>query len=167
MKITNETLQIEKAIFDNLVKDHKGYSKKAHQGVLEALKQYKATGKYPYNAQVKDFILSLCDIKAELHDYLETEVYLAQQDLGQEEKAKLTQDMADKGFIPCSEWKGYIGKAQLVGKKQLDWATASIDTTGKIIITNDGQDGFFIPKGKRSRGYYLRNLDEAYYKAIN
>jgi len=159
--INNKTLLAEKISFDA-----QGYTKKAMPAVLEVLKQYIATGKYPYNAQVRDFILSLCTIDANLHDYLETEVYLAQQDLRKENESKLQQEMADKGFIPAKEWKGYVGLAQLVGNVQLDWMTSNIDKIGKIVVTNDGEDGFFIPKGKRTRGYYLRSLNNAFYKPI-
>lgn len=164
--INNKTLLAEKITFDNLAKNHNGYKKKTMPAVLEALKQYKATGKYPYNAQVKEFILSLCQVDESLHDYLLTEIYLAQQDLEQEEKMKQTHEMADKGYIPACEWNGYLGGAELIGTKSMDWMTSKIATTGKIIKANNGEP-FFILKGKRSRGYYLRNLNNAFYKAIN
>ena len=132
--------------------------------VLEAMRQYTATGKYPYNAQVKDFILSEHNIDSNLHDYLLTEIYLAQQDLRSEQKAKQQHEMADKGYVPCSQINGFTGEAELIATKSRDWFTQKIATTGKIIELEDGP--FFIPKGKRTRGYYIKLLDNAFYKAI-
>lgn len=155
----------EQISFDNLAKEHQGYTKKAMPEVLQYLKDYEATGKYPYNAEVRDFILTKENIKPELHDYLETEVYLAQHDLQAEKLATHTHEMADKGYLPTSQLNGYLGQAELVATKSLDWMTQKLATTGKIITAHNGEP-FFIPKGSRTRGYYIRNLENAFYKAI-
>lgn len=167
-KTFNQKLIIERAIFDKLGKEHKGYHKAPMAEVVEALRQYKKSigeNKTAYNADVEKFILGLCEVSNELKDYLGKEVYLAQCFLMAEKKAKYKQEMADKGYTPCREWDGYEGQAQLIGKKEVDWFTASLNKIGKIIKDHTGE-AFFIPKGKRSRGYYLRNFDEGFYKAI-
>lgn len=156
----NQKLQIEKTVFDE-----QRFKKAPMPEVVQYLREYKATGKYPYNADVLKYIQSKETVSGELIDTLDTEIYLAQQFLRAEQLENKTHEMADKGFIPVKAWNGYVGRAELVGKKSLDWATTQINKVGKIIALEDG--GFFIPKGNRTRGYYLRNLDEAFYKPIN
>jgi len=174
--INTQTLKLEQNIFNELK-----FNKEPMVEVVEALRQYKATLEpkaTAYNSEVEAYIVSKekLELDSELKDYLGTEVYLAQRYLGNEARAKHAQEMADKGYIPCREWNGYEGPAELVGKKQMDWMTANINKVGKIIkslvkVEDQGRtkiyEPFFIPKGKRSRGYYLRNLDESFYKAIN
>jgi len=172
--INTQTLKLEQDIFNELK-----FNKAPMAEVVEALRQYKATlepNATAYNADVEKFILSLCKVDTDLHHYLGTEVYLAQQYLDKEAKAKHAQEMADKGYIPCREWNGYEGPAELVGKKQMDWMTVNINKVGKIIkslvkVEDQGRtkiyEPFFIPKGKRTRGYYLYNMGACFYKAIN
>jgi len=172
--INTQTLRIEQNTFNK-----SKYNKAPMAEVVEALRQYKATlepNATAYNADVEKFILSLCNVDADLHDYLGTEVYLAQKYLDKEAKAKHVQEMADKGYIPCREWNGYEGPADLVGKNDIDWMSISIKEVGKIIkslvkVEDQGRtkiyEPFFIPKGKRSRGYYLHNMGACFYKAIN
>ena len=163
--ITRQTLNLEQGIFNDLE-----YNKAPMADVVELLRQYKATlepNATAYNANVEAYIVSKAklDLDNELKDYLGKEVYLAQQYLDKEAKAKHTQEMADKGYIPCKEWKGYEGPAELVGKNDIDWMSINIKEVGKITKTGDDKP-FFIPKGKRSRGYHLHNMGACFYKAI-
>lgn len=164
----NEKLKMEKIVFDEMSKNNQGFHKKPMLEVVNYLREYKTSLEpkaVAYNSDVVSFICDKENTPDEIKDYLDTEVYLSQKFLREEAKAKHVHEMADLGYIPCREWKGYTGKAILIFPVSIDWFTGKIDKSGKIIETEDG--GFFIPKGKRSRGYYLHNLEEAFYKAIN
>jgi len=163
--INTQTLKLEQNIFNELK-----YNKEPMAEVVEALRQYKATLEpkaTAYNSEVEAYIVSKekLELDSELKDYLGTEVYLAQQYLDKEAQAKHAQEMADKGYIPCREWNGYEGPAELVGKNDIDWMSINIKEVGKITKTGDDKP-FFIPKGKRTRGYYLHNMGTCFYKAI-
>jgi hypothetical protein len=59
----------------------------------------------------------------------------------------------------------YRGAVKLKASKDMEWITVKIETTGKIVDTGEKKDAFFIPKGKRSRGYYFQCLS-GYWKPI-
>jgi hypothetical protein len=142
------------------------YKKKAMPEALNYLKEYKATGKYPYNAQVVEYIMERETIDADLKDYLDTEVYLAQHDLRSEKEEEQEVEMRKEGYIPLKEVGNFTGKCLFTGKRSLDWLTNKVDMEGKIIKAHNGAP-FFIPKGKRTRGYYLAGIDNGFYKPLN
>lgn len=152
----------EKKDFDS--RNVGSYKKPSMPEVLMYLKEYIATGEYPYNARVAKYILSKEAVPDDLKDYLETEVYLAQKDLKEEKGALLDNKMLGEGFLKISWNTEYRGNAELIAKKDVDLMSTKISLTGKIISDSRGTP-FFIPKGKRSRGYSFVGL-EGYYKPI-
>lgn len=144
-----------------------GYDKKAIPEVLQYLKDYKATGKYPYNNDVENYILSKEDVSSDIEKYLKTEIYLAQQDLRAEKDKEKEQEMLKIGFLPLSEVGDFTGPCLFIGTKDIDWMSAKIKKEGKITKTPKG-DPFFIPKGNRTRGYYCNDMSiSGFYKPLN
>lgn len=67
--------------------------------------------KYPYNADILDFILEKESIPQELQDHLKTEIYLSQQQLAREREKELEEDLQRKGFVRINpQDKGLDGK---------------------------------------------------------
>ena len=174
-----QKLREAKKEFDELNKEHKGYHKKAMPEVKEYNLLYrKETGKYPYNASIKDFIIKKNDLALdnELLDYLETEVYLSQHDIDEDEKQAYTDKMLASGWKKLTRETEYRGKILLQAKKSTDWLTQSIEQEAKIIESVIGYEKdtkaritvlFIIPKGKRSRGWYVSSLENAFYKPLS
>lgn len=131
---------------------------------LAYLDAFIATREYPYNAQVAKYIKSKEEIPAELNEYLDTEIYLAQQTRRRREGAKKDEEMRAQGYEKITTSVEYRGQAVIVAKKDMDWMSAKIETEGKIIEDSRGYP-FFIPKGKRTRGYSFLGID-GYYKQI-
>lgn len=124
-----------------------------------------------YNSQIADAIM--VDTGYTDKDKLETLVFLAHKAFGKERRDARDAEMMAEGWsvIPSYETRGrdippisYRGAAMLCAKKSVDWMTSKLEMAGKIISDARG-DAFFIPKGKRSRGYYMPMLD-GYYKPI-
>lgn len=140
------------------------YKRHALPEVLAYLKAYIAMGPYPYNAEVVKFILSKETVEPALHDYLDTEVYLAQHDLTAERDAARDAEMTAQGYLKLKPELEYRGPARIVAKKDADIFTRKVESVGKIV---DGGNGyaFFIPKGRRTRGYSLFDL-KGYYQPI-
>jgi hypothetical protein len=52
-----------------------------------------------------------------------------------------------------------------VAKYTNDWMANKIAQTCKIITSGDGYP-FIVAKGKRSRGWYIHDLENAFYKPV-
>ena len=124
----------------------------------------------PYLSQIQKYILLKEKIPTDLHDQLYTEIYLANAQEERETEAQKDIEMLNKGFlkipkptidVPKFEYRGQI---EIIATREADWMTRRITTTGKIITDGRGE-AFFVPKGKRSRGYVFQLL-EGYYKII-
>lgn len=167
----NELLKKEKAIFDEMAKEHKGYDKTAYAVIVAFNKRYRATypDKYPYNDSIVDFILSQVDVVSELIDYLKTEVYLSQRFIEDEKKNQEEIKMAEKGFIRIKldtikdipvQGRAVIFHGGIFGRQEIKTK----------IIENKGS-AFFLPGKARRRGYSAFTLATsdypAYYKIIN
>ena len=167
MQTFNEKLQEHKQIYDT---SEKCWEKQSMPEVKAYNLQYrKVSGLYPYNAQIEEYILTKEKVSTELIDHLGMEIYLSQQDIRADEKKAQDEKMIAEGWIPIPHERGeictYRGKAMLKATQSIDWLTAGIEKEGTIVDTPDKNYSFFIPKGKRSRGYYLENLS-GYYKPI-
>lgn len=172
MNTFEQKLREAKTSFDERAKEHQGYKSKAMIEVLAYNKQAKAENseKYSYNSAIVDYICAKETIPSDLIDYLDTEVYLSQQDLRAELKASRDSGMVAEGWLVIpkvhyAELFTYRGKAVIKATKSNDWTTNRIETEGKIITAGNGEP-FFVPKGKRTRGYYFQLL-EGYYKPLN
>jgi len=160
-------LQKEKGLF--VVLELEQYKKKAMLEVLEYLKQFekenKRENKTIYNRELEDYIKGKHKIPKELERYLETEVYLAQHDYRDEKQVMYNDKMLARGWLKLTKDVEYRGKIELSAIASLDWLTSDISQEGKLITSGNGEV-FFIPKGKRSRGYYVYSLKNAFYKII-
>lgn len=162
----------EKAIFDELKKDSKGYNKPAMVEVLEYLKQYRAEKnrgeQTVYNAELEDFIIEKekLNLSFEMKHYLGTEVYLSQKDYRAEIKKAYKEKMLKAGYIELTRDIDYRGKIELVASKEGMLGTANIEKMATIITGGDGYP-FIIPQGKRTRGWYVTSLDNAFFKPLN
>jgi hypothetical protein len=147
------------------------YQKHAMPEVLDYLKELKAKtheGKGTvFNAELGNYILDRETIEDNnLKDYLATEVYLAQQDLRAEQQQAYREHMLSMGYQELKHDVEYRGKIELVAQKSMDWFTNKISIEGTLITAGNGE-AFCIPKGRRTKGYYVRNLENAFYKPIN
>lgn len=127
----------------------------------------------PYNSQIADEIIAQEGMTPYDKDKLKTLVFLARKAFSKERRAARDASMLADGWqiipsyqnreehIPAIE---YRGAAMIRAKKHIDWMTSSFDTTGKIVDNSHGH-AFFIPKGRRTRGYAMQSLD-GYYKPI-
>lgn len=145
----------------------KDYDKQALPEVLAYLKQKKAevNGDTVFNAQLATYIAQKENVPNELLDYLNTEVYLAQHDLQKEKDNEYTAKMIQDGFTPLTSDTPYRGKIELIATKHNDWLTTNISQEATLKMLPDGHL-FVIPKGNRTRGYFVRNLEQAFYKPL-
>ena len=126
-----------------------------------------------YLAKIADGMMK--ETGAENRENIEKIAYVGGKEIEKQEQAKKDADMVAQGWrvIPSIESARiadpftYRGPAMLKASKDIDWLSCAIETTGKIISSqiNDHEVPFFIPKGKRSRGYYLQTLT-GYWKPL-
>jgi len=124
-----------------------------------------------YFSTIQSYVLSKENIPDELHEQLHREIYLAnhQEDRAKEQAKDI--EMFANGYLKIPKPRRdepkfeYRGNIEIVASKDNDMFTHRIVTTGKIITDGRGE-AFFIPKGKRSRGYTFQLLN-GYYKLIN
>lgn len=143
------------------------FKKKAMPEVLQYLKDYKKEigDKTAYNSDIIAYINTRETISEDMQDYLGTEVYLAQQDLRAEREADQESEMIAQGYIPLRDVGNFEGPCTIRGTKSISWMTKNIDMVGKM-ITADNSAPFFLPKGKRTRGYFLAGIDNGFYKPL-
>jgi hypothetical protein len=156
--ITN--LQKEKDIFNSM--EFRKYDKKA---MLEVLQYVKNNPDIKTNPPMVKFISEKENIPTELMDYLATEVYLARHDIDEEKEEIAKQKMLDMGYLPLNRDTTYRGKIELVATTNTDFFTTNISKEATIKELSDNRI-FIIPKGNRSRGWYITSLENAYYKPI-
>lgn len=170
MQTFNEKLKKQKVIFDSMAITHNGYKKTSMLEVKAYNLQYrKETGLYPYNDNIVKFITKHKAIDIDLIDHLGTEVFLSQQDIRADEKKAQDDKMIAKGWLVIPqppETCAYRGKIIIRAIKENGFLSSEIDGEGKLVDTTNNHGSFFIPKGKRSRGYYFELL-KGYYKQIN
>ena len=169
----NDKLKEAKAEFDAIVL--KKWDKKSMPEVKAYNLEYrKVSEKYPYNQAIKDYILSKETVDGDLIDYLGTEIFLSQHDIRADEDNKYKQKMLAEGWLTLSHDTAYRGKIEYIATKTNDWLTSKLSNNGTltetVIRVEKGgtriTELFLIPKGKRSRGYYVRNLDQTFYKPL-
>jgi len=121
-----------------------------------------------YNSQIVDAI----GMDENCRDNLETLVYLCRKLFRQEAKAEMENKMIAEGWLPIPSYDdevmkpfAYRGAITIKAIKEQDWCSSRIDSAGKIISDCKGK-AFFVPKGKRTRGYYFQSL-KGYYKTTN
>lgn len=145
------------------------YKKKALSQILEYLKEEKkkVNNKTVYNSQLRDLIIKRENIENEdLIEYLATEVFLAQHDLVNEELEEYKKQMEAQGYKQLTEKIEYRGKIELIAQKTTDYLTRPISINATIKELPNGRL-FIIPKGNRTRGYYVSSLENAFYKELN
>lgn len=162
----NEKLKEAKAIFDNT--ESRKWEKKAIPEVKDYNLAYrKESGKYPYNQAIEDYILEREKVEAGLIDYLGTEIYLSQHDIDNDRKEEYKQKMLAEGWLELKHDTEYRGKIEYKATHEADIFTSKEQNTGTLVNTGDKTgECFLLPKGKRNRGYYVRNLKEAFYKPL-
>jgi hypothetical protein len=159
-------------MFETKLKEHKaifeieGYKKKAMSEVLNYLKEAKkrVDNATVYNAELTSEIMTKENLAEDYRDYVNTEVYFAQHDFRQEEEEEYKAKMTAEGWLPLTENTDYEGKCEYIATRTLDWCTSKLKNTGKLQKLESGL--FLTPKGKRTRGYYIKNLDNAFYKPL-
>lgn len=150
-----------------------GYKKQVMPEVYDYLLAYRQEHNRPYpatvyNADLERYILGAEEIPIDLQNYLGTEVYLAQKHDRKLAEQKYTEKMEAEGYLPLNNSVTYRGKIEFVAKRTMDWLTYKLPTiTGTLSETNDGNSLFIVPKGKRTRGYYVSTLEQAFYKPLN
>ena len=161
-----QKLQQHKNLFDSLTT--RKYDKKSMPEVLAYLKaeKEKNNGNTVYNQQLTDYIAKLHNVPTELIDHLNTEVYLAQHDYTEELDNIKKQKMIDSGYIPLDRHTTYRGKIELVAIKNTDFFTNNIATPATLKELSNNTL-FVVPKGRRSKGWYVENLENAFYKPLN
>ena len=164
MTLFNQQLQKHKDIFNSL--ETRKYDKKAMPEVLSYLKtEYEKTkGNTVYNRPFTDYIAKLHNTPTDLIKHLETEVYLAQHDYRDELDAIEVQKMLDAGYLPLDNNVTYRGKIELVAIKNIDWFTNNINKQATLKDTPRGL--FVVPKGNRTRGWFISSLEKAFYKPL-
>jgi len=174
MKTIKEKLKEAETIKEKAIKENGGYGMKETPHIpeiLEYLKQFreeKSRGEEQtvYNEELKEYIAEKENIPEELKRILGTEVFFAQSDYRNELKERKRKEMIKNGYLELTKDIEYRGKIELVAKYAGSWATNNIKEVCRLITSGDGYP-FIIAKGKRSRGWYVNNLEEAYYKQLS
>jgi len=130
--------------------------------------------KYYYNRALAEYNKEREQVAAELADYLDTEVYLAQHDMRAEKEAAYAADMVAQGWRKLD--KAAIDDALAAGKRLVvnatatnDWCNVKIDNIYKPHIFARGTDreqyGLMKPKA-RTHGYALYQFENAFCKLV-
>jgi len=177
MQTFNEKLQAAQAEFlKDKVGSYGNYDKRAMPEVLAHCKaaQEQDAKKYYYNRALAEYIKEREQVAAELADYLDTEVYLAQHDMRAEKEAAYAADMVAQGWRKLD--KAAIDDALAAGKRLVvnatatnDWCNVKIDNIYKPHIFARGTDreqyGLMKPKA-RTHGYALYQFENAFCKLV-
>jgi len=165
IKNMNNKLLKAKSIFEI-----EKYKKKAMPEVMAYLKEFrkvKNRGEYQtvYNSELEEYINEREKISDNLQHYLGTEVYLAQGEYRENIKQAKKEKLLSEGWSVLSEDVEYRGKIELLASVDSMLGNGNILQTCTIITDGDGKP-FIIAKGKRSRGWRISSLNEAFYKLI-
>lgn len=134
--------------------------------VWDAYKEWRMlnANAYPYNADIEQWIIEKYEIPESCFDFLGTQVYLAQQQNRRDLQNQKDSEMEQDGFTPIKWNTEYRGNVHVRAIKDNDFMSSKIEQYGKFVDAQSG-GGFFIPKGRRTRGFRLQSL-KGYYKAI-
>jgi hypothetical protein len=151
-------------------KGYGDYSKPVMDEVYKYQKQFRIENNRPvgtiYNNELENYVIEKENIPVELQEYIKVEVYLSQQKEHKEDKEKNVENMKNQGWLVLDRDVKYRGKIKFIGSVVQDWFTSKIEKEGKLIDGDEGR-AFIIPKGKRSRGYYVALLENAFYKQLS
>lgn len=174
MQTFNQKLAEAKAEFYAAVS--RKYERHAIPEVLEHCRNAQAADaeKYSYNRALVEYIKEREEVAAELEDYLDREVYLAQHDIRSEKRAQNEAAMLaagwrklDKSAIDDALAQGL--RLQVNATANNDWMTVKIDNIYKPHIFAKGTDreeyGLMNPKA-RTCGYSLNQFDNAFCKLV-
>ena len=168
MTTFNEKLKAAKKEFDGGAH----YDKPSMREVLDYCKQAQAADgkKYYYNRALADYIKEREQVDADMADYLDTEVYLAQHDIRGESKAAHEAEMIAAGWRKLD--KAAVDDALAQGMKlevnataSNDWFEVKVERVYKPHIFGDGQYGLMKPKA-RTHGYALHQFDNAFCRLV-
>ncbi len=170
MQTFNQKLQHQKNIFETIplpVGYKTKFDKSSMPEILEYLKieKNKKNGGTVYNAELVSLIAKAENVPSGLLDYLGTEVYLAQHDYTDMKEREYTDKMVALGYIKLVPQCTYRGKIELVANINSDWFTNKIAQEAKVITAGNGT-AFVVPKGRRSLGWYVHSLENAFYKPL-
>lgn len=164
----NDALQAARTVWEDADsrRSSGSYDADAIPEVWAAYKEWRAENPdaYPYNADIEKWIVEKYGVREELADHLGTQVYLAQQQNRREKEAARDTEMAADGFMPIKWDTEYRGEVHVRARKETDFMSSNVSEYGKFVDGGNG-GGFFIPKGRRTRGFTLQSL-KGYYKPI-
>lgn len=144
------------------------YKKHAMPEVLAYYKLWHTEhpGQFCYNAMLVDYIKAHEDVSNDTDNHLGTEVYLAAHDVREEKHLQRDAEMFNAGYQKISPDVEYRGKIEVQAVQTSDWFTNKVAITGKLITDGRGAP-FFVPKGKRTRGYRFDGFNFiGYFKPI-
>ncbi len=121
-------------------------------------------GRTHYIAEIEKYINERESLPPELQDQLGTEVYLANAQWKRAHDARQGELMTQEGYIPLTPDMEYRGAALLRASKDIDFMRVALSSEGKFITSGRGTP-FFIPKGRRTRGYDVYSI-KGYYKPV-
>jgi len=148
----------------------KDYEQQAISQIKQYNLDYRATGKYEYNAEIEKYILERETIDNDLLDFLGTQVYLSQQDIDNDKKQINANTLIGQGYQPLTI--DLVKSAIVQGKKlkvkarmDCDIFSANIEQVYKPFITNDDKAMLLKPRAK-TRGYYLSRFSDAFAQLV-
>jgi hypothetical protein len=162
----NESLKIRQSNFQA----NGAYHQNAMPEVYEYYKQFVATGKYPYLAEVEAFILTKETIDSELKRYLETEVYLASSQFREEKRIDHKAKMLLDGWLELTK-EVVIAESKNGNKIRVNadvdgmLSTSNIENVYKPVIDNNGWPYLMKTRATR-KGYPLHHFNNAFYKVV-
>ena len=137
---------------------------KIYDWPLQKYREWLATGKYPYLADVSKFMADDLGLSTpqELAN-LETVAYFTADEHRKQERATFRAHMEADGWtlLASTDQALDLGKRRAVitarFKQTTDWLTTKHDKTLRAIIDGKGNTFFLLPK-KRARGLYANNF---------
>ena len=149
------------------------YNRPSMPEVLALNKQYRIENptEYGYNSNIKCYVISKggLSLSAEALKYLDTEVYLSQQDLDKENQKVYSDKMLAAGWLPLTE--GLVRKA-FADKKRLEVereATSVLLTTSKVkhiykpFVSHEDKVYLMEPRATR-KGFLVYQMQNAFCK---
>jgi hypothetical protein len=131
-------------------------------------KEFLATGKYPYNREVANFIKAREAIPEDLYKYLDTEVYLASQQRTREVYELHKTDMLSQGrqvLTVESAIKLNGKKIEVSATQEHDMFTHKVADIFKVFVVNDKYPYLMKPRATR-KGIAVLGIDNAFYKEV-
>ena len=151
------------------------YHRPAMPEILALNKQYRIENpkEYGYNADIKRYVIAKgnLNLSPEADDYLDTEVYLSQQDLHKEKQKAYSDKMLSAGWLPLTEdlvRKAFAEKKRLEIERE---GTSVLCTTSKVkhiyktFVSHENKVYLMKPKA-RNRGFFVYQLENAFCREI-